>query len=173
MTAGQITAPYRQIRTSLLVAALAVTFGMGLLAGLAVPRTAGQVAHAAANAGVVASSTGSGTSVDTGAANLRGKRDFQAAANAGVVASSTGSGTSVDTGAANLRGKRDFQAAANAGVVASSTGSGTSVDTGAANLRGKRDFQAAANRAGVTAATGSGSDADALTLVRVKHELGR
>ena len=40
MTAGQIATPYRQIRTSLLFAAVIVTFGIGLLAGLNVSRIA-------------------------------------------------------------------------------------------------------------------------------------
>ncbi|MGO9180655.1 MAG: hypothetical protein ACLQHS_15540 [Candidatus Limnocylindrales bacterium] len=42
MTAGHIATPLRQIRTSLLVAAVIVTFGIGLLAGLNVSRIADQ-----------------------------------------------------------------------------------------------------------------------------------
>ena len=48
MTAGQIATPYRQIRPSLLVAALIVTFGVGLLTGVVATRTVGQDAQGAA-----------------------------------------------------------------------------------------------------------------------------
>ena len=58
MTTGQVPKRYRQVRTTVLVGALAVTFGVGLLGGLVVPRTIGQTAQAAGDAGVVASSTG-------------------------------------------------------------------------------------------------------------------
>jgi hypothetical protein len=61
LTAGQISTPNRQIRTSLLVAVLAVTFGTGLLTGLLAPRTVGQGAQAVSKAGVVAAPTGGGT----------------------------------------------------------------------------------------------------------------
>ena len=50
MTAGQIATPYRQIRTSLLVAAVIVTFGIGLLAGLNVSRIADHGTTAAPDA---------------------------------------------------------------------------------------------------------------------------
>jgi hypothetical protein len=78
LTAGNIATPVRQIRAPLLGAALAVTFGIGLLAGLAVPRTVGQAAEAASNAGVVAASTGSGTSA-TVATNPQRLAELQAA----------------------------------------------------------------------------------------------
>jgi len=84
VTAGQITAPYRQISTSLLIAALAAAFGIGLLTGLLAPRTASQGAQAAANVGGVSVTTGSGTYADY-LALLRAKRDLQAAANVGGV----------------------------------------------------------------------------------------
>ena len=105
MTAGQISTPHRQIRTSLLVTALAVTFGSGLLTGLLAPRTIGQDAQAASKAGVVAASTGGGTLAAV-ATNPRRWAELQAAeigggglevdqvsANVGVVAASTGGGT--------------------------------------------------------------------------------
>ena len=60
MTTGQVPKRYRQVRTTVLVGALAVTFGVGLLGRLVVPRTIGQTAQAAGDAGVVASSTGGG-----------------------------------------------------------------------------------------------------------------
>ena len=47
MTISQIGMPYRQVRTSLLVAALLVTFGVGLLAGLNVSRFADRGTSAA------------------------------------------------------------------------------------------------------------------------------
>jgi hypothetical protein len=61
LTAGQISTLYRQIRAPLLVAALAVTFGSGLLTGLLAPRTVGQGAEAASKAEVVAAPTGGST----------------------------------------------------------------------------------------------------------------
>jgi len=54
---------HRQIRTSLFVAALAVTFGIGLLTGLVALRTVGQGAPTAAHGGAVAAVTGGGTPV--------------------------------------------------------------------------------------------------------------
>jgi hypothetical protein len=63
LTAGQISTPYRQIRAPLLVAALAVTFGGGLLTGLLAPRTVGQGAEAASKAEGVAAPTGGSTLV--------------------------------------------------------------------------------------------------------------
>ena len=86
MTAGQITARYRQIRTSFLVTGLAVTFGIGLLAGLVASRTVGQgvQVRAGANAGVVTAATGSGTYADK-LALLRAQRELQAAANGRAV----------------------------------------------------------------------------------------
>jgi hypothetical protein len=122
LTAGQISTPYRQIRAPLLVAALAVTFGIGLLAGLAVPRTVGQVADAASKAGVVAASTG-GSALAAVATNPQRLAELQAAEigggglgidyavpNAGVVAASSGSGTSA-TVATNPRRLAELQAA--------------------------------------------------------------
>jgi len=84
LTAGQIATPYRQVRISLLVAALAVTFGVGLLTGLVAQRTVGLGAQAAANPGGVAVATGSGTYADALALHFA-KRDLQAAANAAAV----------------------------------------------------------------------------------------
>ena len=84
MTAGQIAAPYRQIRPSLLVAALVVTFAIGLLTGLAAQRVVGQGAQAAANPGGVAVATGSGTFADR-FASIRAKYQLQAAAAVGAV----------------------------------------------------------------------------------------
>ena len=77
MTAERIATPYRQVRTTVLVGALAVTFGVGLLGGLVVPRTIGPTAQGAGNGGVVASSTGSGISAHF-ASNLilRGGRPY-------------------------------------------------------------------------------------------------
>ena len=167
MTAGNIATPLRQIHAPLLVAALAVTFGIGLLAGLAVPRTVGQVAEAASNAGVVAASTGSGTSA-TVATNPQRLAELQAAEiggggltidqvspNAGVVAASSGSGTSAagasqpSAVSASSRPPRSVGVASRstrwlrtAGVVAASSGSGTSA-TVATNPQRLAELQAA------------------------------
>jgi hypothetical protein len=84
LTAGQIATPYRQVRPSLLVGALVVTFGIGLLTGLVAQRVVGQAAQAAGNAGRVAAATGSGTYADTLALHFA-KRDLQAAAAVGAV----------------------------------------------------------------------------------------
>ena len=53
MTAGQIAAPHRQIGTPLLVGALIVAFGVGLVTGLVAPRTVGQSAPAAVTVSAV------------------------------------------------------------------------------------------------------------------------
>ncbi len=84
MTAGQIATPYRQVRISLLVAALAVTFGVGLVTGLVAQRTVGLGAQTVANPGGVAVATGSSTYADRLALHFA-KRDLQAAANAAAV----------------------------------------------------------------------------------------
>ncbi|MGO9180648.1 MAG: hypothetical protein ACLQHS_15505 [Candidatus Limnocylindrales bacterium] len=84
MTAGQIATPYRQVRISLFIAALAVTFGVGLVTGLVAQRTVGLGAQTAANPGGVAVATGSGTWADRLALHFA-KRDLQAAAAVGAV----------------------------------------------------------------------------------------
>jgi hypothetical protein len=121
LTAGNIATPFRQIQAPLLVAALAATFAIGLLAGLAVPRTVGQAAEAANNVGIVAASTGSGTSA-TVATNPQRLAELQAAEigggglgdqvspNVGIIAASTGSGTSA-TVATNPQRLAELQAA--------------------------------------------------------------
>ena len=95
MTAGQMATPYRQIRAPLLVAALAVTFGLGTLAGLAVPRTVGQAAEAASTVRAVAATTGSGGQAFR-AALLRTNMDpeLQASANAATAPATPRSGVS-------------------------------------------------------------------------------
>jgi hypothetical protein len=86
MTAGQIAAPYRQIRTSLLFAALAVAFGIGLLIGLVAQRAANPGALAITNVGAAAavaganSRAGAPAAITGGAQSLRGAQDFRAAA---------------------------------------------------------------------------------------------
>jgi hypothetical protein len=85
VTAGQIAAPYRQIRTSLLVAALAVAFGLGLLIGLVGQRAAITGGQAATTVGVPAAVAGAnaraGAPVGTisDGPNFRGAQDFRAA----------------------------------------------------------------------------------------------
>jgi len=107
MTAGQIATPYRQIRAPLLVAALAVTFGLGTLAGLAVPRTVGQAAEAASNAAAAPATTTIGTWADR-AALLRTNMDPERqSANAAAAPASTSSGTSAGVPSRLLRTNMD------------------------------------------------------------------
>jgi hypothetical protein len=137
MTAGQITAPYRQIRTSLLLAALAVAFGIGLLVGLVAQRAPNPGAQVMTNVGApaavaVANSRVGAPAVDTGAQNFRGAQDIRAAfggSSIGVTPAldpkpyltpqgglvfpdSVAAAGAVDTGASNLRGAQDYRAAA-------------------------------------------------------------
>ena len=93
MTAGQMATPYRRIRAPLLVAALAVTFGLGTLAGLAVPRSVGQAAEAASTGGAVAATTSSGGRA-TVATDPYWKLELQTAPNAAAAPATTGSGAS-------------------------------------------------------------------------------
>jgi hypothetical protein len=85
MTAGQIAAPYRQIRTSLLFAALAVAFGIGLLIGLVAQRAANPGALAITNVGAAAvvvganSRAGAPAGITGDGQNFRGEQDFRAA----------------------------------------------------------------------------------------------
>ena len=127
MTAGQIAAPYRQIRTSLLVAALAVAFGLGLLIGLVAQRAANTGALAITNGGAPAAVAGANSrvgapAVDFGAQNFRGAQDIRAASSGpgmsspDLSAASTGSGTYADY-LALLRAKRDGGATAKFGAV--------------------------------------------------------
>ena len=121
MTAGQIATSFRQIRTSLLVAALAAAFGLGLLIGLVAQRAASPGALAITNGGAPGSVSAAGA-VDTGAQNFRGVQDIRAAASGPGMSSpdssaaSTGSGTYADY-LALLRAKRDGGVTAKFGAV--------------------------------------------------------
>lgn len=138
MTAGQIAAPYRQLRTSLLVAALAVAFSLGLLLGLVAQRVAISGGRAATIVGVPAAVAGANARAGaiSDGQNFRGAQDFRAATGSvgvapvldtslpyltvqgGVVIPGIGSATgSVDTGAQNLRGAQDVRAAARASSI--------------------------------------------------------
>ena len=89
MTAGQIAAPRRQVRTPLVAAALLATFALGLLAGLNVPRTIGHVAQAAAHIDVAALATNSSLAE---VVNERHRaRELRLADTAGIVALPTSS----------------------------------------------------------------------------------
>jgi len=106
LTAGNSAPPYRRIRAPLLAATLAVTFGLGTLAGLAVPRAVGQSAEAASNAGAVAATTGSGgqatvatdpywkLELQTAEIGGGGLEIKQVSPNAATAPATTGSGTS-------------------------------------------------------------------------------
>ena len=170
MTAGQITAPYRQIRTSLLLAALAVAFGLGLLVGLVAQRTANPGALAITNGGApeaaaAANSRVGAPAVDTGAQNLRGAQDSRAAAG----------GSSI--GVAPVLDPNPYLTV-QAGVAPGGVSAAGAVDTGAQNFRGVQDIRAASSATGMypsdssAASTGSGTYADALALLRAKREGG-
>ena len=151
MTAGQIAAPYRQIRTSLLLAALAAAFGLGLLIGL--------VAQRASNPGALAISNG-------------GAPEAVAAANSRV------SAPAVDTGASNLRGAQDYRAAAGGSSIGVApvldpkpylTPQGGLVFLPSGGFSSAPGIDPSDSSA---ASTGSGTYADALALLRAKREGG-
>jgi len=170
VTAGQITAPYRQIRTSLLLAALAVAFGLGLLVGLVAQRTANPGALAITNGGApeaaaAANSRVGAPAVDTGAQNLRGAQDSRAAAG----------GSSI--GVAPVLDPNPYLTV-QAGVAPGGVSAAGAVDTGAQNFRGVQDIRAASSGPGMSspdssaASTGSGTYADYLALLRAKRDGG-
>lgn len=118
MTAGQFTTPHRQVQASMLVAALVVAYGVGLLTGLVVPRTVSQGAQIAGTvsavqqpsalavqlAGVPAAAP---QGVDT--KNFRGLQDFRAAEGIQHVGVPVTAPQGVDT--QYFRGAQDFRAA--------------------------------------------------------------
>jgi hypothetical protein len=170
VTAGQITAPYRQIRTSLLVAALAVAFGIGLLIGLVAQRAASPGALAMTNSGAPAAAAAANSrvgapAVDTGAQNLRGSQDIRAAAG----------GSSI--GVTPVLDPKPYLTV-QSGVVPGSVSTAGAVDTGAQNFRGAQDIRAASSGPGMSspdlsaASTGSGTYADYLALLRAKGDGG-
>jgi hypothetical protein len=151
VTAGQITAPYRQIRTSLLLAALAVAFGLGLLVGLVAQRTANPGALAITNGGApeaaaAANSRVGAPAVDTGAQNVRGAQDIQAAAG----------GSSI--GVAPVLNPKPYLTLQGGLVFPDSVAAAGAVDTGAQNFRGAQDIRTTAGGSsiGVTPALDPG-----------------
>jgi hypothetical protein len=137
MTAGQIAAPYRQIRTSLLVAALAVAFGLGLLIGLVGQRAAITGGQAATTVGVPAAVAGANARAGAPVGTIsdgqnRGAQDFRAA---------TGGSSIGVTPALDPKPYLTIQGGV---VVPGSASAAGAVDTGAQSLRGAQDFRAAA-----------------------------
>lgn len=118
MTVGQFATPYWQIRRPLLVAALIVAFGIGLLTGLVASRTVGQGTPTAATVSAVQQPSAftvplagvpAAARQGIGAQDFRGPQDFRAAQDsqpAGVPAAAR-----QGIGAQEFRGARDFQRA--------------------------------------------------------------
>jgi hypothetical protein len=170
VTAGQIATSFRQIRTSLLVAALAAAFGLGLLIGLVAQRAASPGALAITNGGAPAAAAAVNSrvadpAVDTGAQNFRGAQDIRAAAG----------GSSI--GITPVLDPKPYLTV-QAGVVPGSVSAAGAVDTGAQNFRGAQDIRAASAGPGMSspdpsaASTGSGTYADYLALLRAKRDGG-
>ncbi len=133
MTAGQIAAPYRQIRTSLLVAALAVAFGIGLLIGLVAQRAGNPGTQAIANVGAPAAVAGADSRAGAPAGITGDGQNSRAA----VGESSFGVTPVLDTSAPYLTVRGGV-------VVPGSASAPGAVDTGRQNYRGAQDFRAAA-----------------------------
>ncbi len=139
MTARQIAAPYRQIRTSLLVAALAVAFGVGLLIGLVAQRAVNPGTQAIANVGAPAAVAGADSRAGAPAGITGDGQNFRAAqdSRAAVGESSIGVTPVLDTSAPYLTVQGGV-------VVPGSASAAGAVDTGRQNYRGAQDFRAAA-----------------------------
>ncbi len=117
MTAGQFATPHRQVQASMLVAALVVAYGVGLLTGLVVPRTVSQGTQIGGTVSAVHQPSALAVplggvpvaapqGVDT--QNFGGLQDFRAAGIQHVGVPVTGP-QGVDT--QNFRGLQDFRAA--------------------------------------------------------------
>jgi hypothetical protein len=128
MTAGQFATPHRQVQASMLVAALVVAYGVGLLTGLVVPRTVGQETQIAGPIGAVHqlvpftapfASMPAAARQGTGVNGFRGAQDFRAAQDSqpasAPVTARQGTGVTDYRGAQDLRAAQDSQRATRLG----------------------------------------------------------